>query len=111
MPRPLGLIDVDSSAGINLVVDRVGITYSDGLVLGDASSPVQVSSRVVGHHPVPSRAMPVVVARVGIDRAAVTLTDAELTLAGDVAPVMLRGQFVDRVTEAIDACRPTRSPW
>src|SRR5579859_2763398 len=39
----VGLIDVGCSAGLNLNVDRVGITYSDGLSLGDPSSPVQLS--------------------------------------------------------------------
>lgn len=35
----VGLIDVGCSAGLNLNVDRVGITYSNGQSLGDPSSP------------------------------------------------------------------------
>src|SRR5215510_3868773 len=50
----VGLIDVGCSAGFNLSVDRVGITYSNGQSLGDPSSPVQLSASVVGDRPVPA---------------------------------------------------------
>jgi len=43
----VGLIDVGCSAGLNLNVDRVGITCSNGQSLGDPSSPVQMSSSIV----------------------------------------------------------------
>src|ERR1700760_169325 len=51
----VGLIDVGCAAGLNLNVDRVGITYSNGQVLGDPSSPVQLSSSIVGGRPIPTR--------------------------------------------------------
>src|SRR4051812_4706301 len=35
----VGLIDVGGAAALNLNVDRVGITYSDGQSLGDPASP------------------------------------------------------------------------
>jgi hypothetical protein len=73
----VGLIDVGCSAGFNLHVDRVGITYSNGQWLGDRSSAVQLSCSVVGGRPVPARAMPEVVARVGVDLDPVDVTDAE----------------------------------
>ena len=73
----VGLIDVGCSAGLNLNVDRVGITYSNGQSLGDPSSPVQLSSSVVGGRPIPARAMPEVVARVGVDLDPVDVTDAD----------------------------------
>jgi hypothetical protein len=73
----VGLIDVGCSAGLNLNVDRVGITYSNGQSLGDASSPVQLSCSIVGGRPVPARAMPEVVARVGVDLDPVDVTDAD----------------------------------
>jgi len=73
----VGLIDVGCSAGLNLNVDRVGITYSNGQSLGDPSSPVQLSSSVVGDPPIPARAMPRVVARVGVDLDPVDVTDAD----------------------------------
>jgi hypothetical protein len=73
----VGLVDVCCSAGLNLYVDRVGITYSDGQSLGDPSSPVQLSASIVGDRPVPARTMPEVVARVGIDRDPVDVTDPD----------------------------------
>jgi hypothetical protein len=73
----VGLIDVGCGAGLNLNVDRVGITYSNGQSLGDPSSPVQLPAAVVGGRPVPARAMPEVVARVGVDLDPVDVTDAD----------------------------------
>jgi len=78
----VGLIDVGCSAGLNLNVDRVGITYSNGQshnkqALGDPSSPVQLSCSIVGDRPIPTRAMPEVVARVGVDLDPVDVTDAD----------------------------------
>ena len=73
----VGLIDISRSAGFNLNVDRVGITYSSGLSLGDASSPVQLSSRIAQDRPVPTRKMPEVVARIVVDRSPLDVTNAE----------------------------------
>jgi hypothetical protein len=73
----VGLIDVGCAAGLNLIVDRVGITYSDGQSLGDPSSPVQLSCSIVGGRPVPNRTMPDVAARVGVDLEPVDVADAD----------------------------------
>ena len=73
----VGLIDVGCSAGLNLNVDRVGITYSNGQSLGDPSSAVQLPASIVGDRPVPARAMPEVVARIGVDLDPVDVTDAD----------------------------------
>jgi hypothetical protein len=73
----VGLIDVGSPAGLNLHLDRVGITYGNGQWLGDPSSPVQLTSSSVGERPVPTRTMPEVVARVGIDFDPLDVTDPE----------------------------------
>jgi len=73
----VGLIDVGRSAGLNLNVDRVGVTYDNGQALGDAASPVQVSASVVGDRPVPAGAVPDVVARVVVDRDPVDVTDPD----------------------------------
>ncbi len=119
----VGLIDVDCSAGLNLNVDRVGITYSNGQSLGDPTSPVQLSCSVVGGRPVPARAMPQVVARVGVGLDPVDATDAddarwlraclwpdqpervarleaELALAATAPPQLLRGDAVEMLPEA-----------
>ena len=119
----VGLIDVGCSAGLNLNVDRVGITYSDGQSLGDPSSPVQLSASIVGDRPIPTRAMPEVVARVGVDRDPVDVTDAddarwlraclppdqperaarleaEIMLAATAPPLLLRGDAVEVLPDA-----------
>ena len=119
----VGLIDVGCSAGLNLNVDRVGITYSNGQSLGDPSSPVQLSSSIVGDRPIPTRAMPEVVARIGVDLDPVDVTDAddarwlraclwpdqperaakleaELALAATAPPLLLPGDAVEVMPDA-----------
>jgi hypothetical protein len=118
----VGLIDVGCSAALNLNVDRVGITYGDQ-ALGDPSSPVQLSCSLVGDRPVPARAMPEVVARVGVDADPVDVTDAddarwlraclwpdhperiarleaEVALAATAPPRLLQGDAVDVLPDA-----------
>src|SRR5580692_3653075 len=119
----VGLIDVGCSAGLNLNVDRVGITYSNGQSLGDPTSPVQLSSSVVGDRPLPTRAMPEVVARVSVDLDPVDVTDAddarwlraclwpdqrervarleaEMALAVTAPPLLLHGDAVEVMPDA-----------
>jgi hypothetical protein len=119
----VGLIDVGCSAALSLNVDRVGITYSNGQSLGDPSSPVQLSSSLVGDRPVPARALPEVVARVGVDLDPVDVTDAddarwlraclppdqperaarleaEMALAATSPPLLLRGDAVEVLPDA-----------
>jgi hypothetical protein len=135
----VGLIDVGCSAGLNLNVDRVGITYGNGQILGDPSSPVQLSCSIVGDRPIPTRAMPRVVARVGVDRDPVDVTDpddarwlraclwpdqseriarleAEMALAASAAPLLLEGDAVDALPDAIarvpaDALAVVTTTW
>jgi hypothetical protein len=119
----VGLIDVGCSVGLNLSVNRVGITYSDGQSLGDPSSPVQLSALLVGDRPIPTQAMPEVVARIGVDRDPVDVTDAddarwlraclppdqperaarleaEIMLAATDPPLLLRGDAVEVLPDA-----------
>jgi hypothetical protein len=118
----VGLIDVGCSAGLNLNVDRVGITYSNGQSLGDPSSPVQLSSSIVGDRPIPTRALPAVT-RVGVDLDPVDVTDAddarwlraclwpdqpeqvarleaEIALAATDPPLLLHGDAVEVMPDA-----------
>jgi hypothetical protein len=119
----VGLIDVGCSAGLNLNVDRVGITYSNGQSLGDPSSPVQMSSSIVGARPIPTLMMPEVVARIGVDLDPVDVTDpddarwlraclwpdqperiarleAEMALAATAPALLLRGDAVEVLPDA-----------
>ena len=121
--KSVGLIDVGCSAGLNLNVDRVGITYSNGQSLGDSSSHVQLSASIVGDRPILTRAIPEVVARVGVDLDPVDVTDAnearwlraclwpdqaervatleaEMALAATAPPLLLEGDAVEVVADA-----------
>jgi hypothetical protein len=121
----VGLIDVGCSAGLSLNVDRVGIKYSNGQSLGDPSSPVQLSSSIVGDRPIPTQTMPEVVARVGVDLDPIDVTDAddarwlraclwpdqperiarleaEMALAATAPPQLLQGDAVEVVLDAFD---------
>jgi hypothetical protein len=120
----VGLVDVGCSAGLNLNVDRVGIAYSNGQSLGDPLSPVQLSCSIVGDRAVPTRAMPEVVSRVGVDLDPVDVTDAddarwlracvppgeperaarleaEMALAAAAPPRLLRGDAVELLPDAL----------
>lgn len=118
----VGLIDLSGPAGLNLHVDRVGITYSNGQSLGDPSSAVQVSATVRGGRAIPARAMPEVVARIGIgpyrpdrpdrparpdqpdqrERPDQPELDAARALAEAAPPLLLRGDFLDLVFQSFD---------
>jgi hypothetical protein len=116
----VGLIDVGCSAALNLNVDRVAITYSDGRSLGDPAAPVQVSATLV-EGSLPARRLPEVVARIGLDPDPVDVADpaearwlraclppdlpherleAEIALAAADPPKLLRGDPVDLLPEA-----------
>lgn len=120
----VGLIDVGCGAGFDLTVDLVGITYRNGHPLGDPHSPVQLSSAIVGHRPLPVQAMPQVLARIGIDSDPIDVTDpvvtqrlrdslppnrpgnsarldADIALTTASAPLLLRGDPIDLLPDAI----------
>ncbi|OWY81800.1 DUF2332 family protein [Rhodococcus sp. BUPNP1] len=96
----IGLIDVGRPAALNLCVDRVGITYSDGTFLGDPDSPVQESCSIVHGGSVPDRTMPPVVARVAVTR---SRPDVEDALLAEDPPVRFGGDVVELLPEAIAA--------
>lgn len=96
----IGLIDVGRPAALNLCVDRVGITYSDGVFLGHPDSPVQEDCSIVHGGSVPDRAMPPVVARVTVTRRRPGVEDA---LLAEDPPVRFCGDLVDLLPDAIAA--------
>lgn len=120
----VGLIDVGCSVGTNLVVDRVGITYDNGQSRGDLSSSVQLTTAVKGDRSIPTLPLPEIVARVGVGRDPLDVTDpddvrrlraglrpdqperaarfeAELALVAEVSPLLLRGDEVDLLPDAL----------
>lgn len=72
--RPVALVEVGASAGLNLLVDRYAYDFGDGTTRGDTASPVRLACRVVGA-PLRLDAPLEIVHRVGLDRAPVDLAD------------------------------------
>jgi len=73
---PLALLELGSSAGLNLLVDRYRIDYGTGGVHGDPASPVDLRCTLVGGTAPPRSPGPLSIAsRVGIDVDPVDVTD------------------------------------
>ena len=79
--RPLYLVDIGASAGLNLLWDRYGYEYGAGLRCGDINSPVQIKCAVTrtGVPPL-SNTFPKISARVGIDINPIDVRDPEAVL-------------------------------
>ena len=76
--RPLALIEVGASAGLNLLWDHYAYDYGDGRMYGAAGSPVRLHCTLRGSHrpPLPGP-LPVIAARQGLDLHPVDLTDPD----------------------------------
>ena len=76
--RPLALIEIGCSAGLNLFFDRFHIDYGEAGNAGPTDSPVRLSCDVRGplRPPIPSSG-PTVVSRLGIDLRPVDVTDPD----------------------------------
>ena len=109
--RPLALIEVGASAGLNLNLDRYGYRLGDEPVIGDASSPVQVVTELLSGRP--PMALPAIAWRCGIDlnpapdadwlRACIfadqperrARLDAALEIAAAHPPPLIKGDALD----------------
>jgi len=66
--RPLHLVDIGASAGLNLFWDHYAYHYSESLCWGDANSPVQIQCALRGNVLPPVFVdFPKIIARTGID--------------------------------------------
>jgi hypothetical protein len=118
--RPLALIDVGSSAGLQLLFDQYRYVYSNGLTAGPEESSVGIRAEVVSRagKTLPLRPeMPKIASRVGLDMAPVDVMDddaclwllalvwpeekdrsgrleAALTIAREQQPVVLKGDAI-----------------
>lgn len=72
---PVALIDVGSSGGLNLLVDRYEYHYEPGGAVG-GPSPVVLTCGTRGDVPIPDHC-PTVAARIGLDRSPIDLTDPD----------------------------------
>jgi hypothetical protein len=99
---PLALIEVGTSAGLLLLLDRYAYDYGDGRVRGDAGSPVRLPCAARGTPPLPAPGcMPGVAMRVGIDLFPVDLRDP--AAAGWLKALVWADQTerLERLTRAI----------
>lgn len=76
--EPLSLVEVGTSAGLNLLFDRYSYDYGGGRTLGDPHSPARVSCEPRGDEevPLPSRP-PEVASRTGLDLNPLDVRDPE----------------------------------
>lgn len=81
---PIRLLELGASGGLNLLVDRYAHEVADGVVLGDASSPVRLEKPWQGRHP--GHLTPHVLERRGCDPGPLdpTSTEDRLTLTSYV---------------------------
>jgi hypothetical protein len=74
---PLGLVDVGTSAGLNLLCDRYRLDYGAAGATGPEDAVVHIECAVVGRPPPIAPMLPPITARVGIDRDPIDLEDAD----------------------------------
>jgi hypothetical protein len=76
--QPVALVEIGPSAGLNLLLDRYFIEYSDGRSAGDPAAEVRLACEVVGAvPPLPDGAGLSISSRVGIDLAPVDVRDPD----------------------------------
>lgn len=75
--RPLALVELGASAGLNLCWDRYAYEYVDIGRYGPADSPVTITADVRGEPPsLPDAGLPPVASRVGVDLHPLSVSDA-----------------------------------
>lgn len=78
--RPLALVEIGPSAGLNLLWDRYGYDYGNGLRFGDLAAPVQLTCELRGDRTPSLAAPPTVTFRIGVDLNPVDVRDPDATL-------------------------------
>jgi hypothetical protein len=79
--RPLALIEIGASAGLNLLWDQYRYDYGAGGQCGDLAAPVRLSCELRGHRRPPLPApMPAIVTRVGLDLNPIDACDPDAAL-------------------------------
>ena len=79
--RPLAVVEIGASAGLNLLWDRYGYDYGVGRQYGDAQSSVQLACTLRGDRcpPIPP-VLPRVATRVGLDLTPIDVRDPDAVL-------------------------------
>ncbi|CDQ37804.1 hypothetical protein GCM10007111_18790 [Virgibacillus kapii] len=66
--KPLSLIEIGTSAGLQLLVEQYSYSYGDGIIYGNPSAALHITSRVrKGKKPPHLAIRPSIVSRVGVD--------------------------------------------
>ena len=77
VPGPYCLVDVGTSAGLNLLCDRYRLDYGGHGATGPADSPVQIRCEVTGGDPPIADRLPALTQRLGIDLSPIDLSDPD----------------------------------
>ena len=123
--RPIALVEIGASAGLNLLFDRYAYDYGDGVMRGVANSPVRLATELIGHSAPVDAPLPPVVHRVGIDLDPIDVRDptaaawlracvwpeqldrharlaAALDLAAAGPPTIVRGDALDELPDVVE---------
>jgi hypothetical protein len=101
---PLALIDVGSSAGLNLLCDRYLLDYGEAGATGPPDSPVRLECQIVAGRPPIAPRLPPIAFRLGIDRHPVDVGDGDQA-RWQLACVWPDTGRLDRTRAAIDMAR------
>jgi len=109
--RPLALVEVGASAGLNLLFDRYAYDYGDGVVRGEVGSSVRLSCslRGAGSPPLPD-ALPRVASRLGVDLHPVDVRDPDACLWQRALIWPEHTARADNLRRALEAARRTPPP-
>jgi hypothetical protein len=107
--RPLALIEVGPSAGLNMLWDHYSYDYGDGTLYGDPASPVRITTELRGRlrPPIPAT-MPAVAWRVGVELSPVDLGDPEAVRWLEALVWPEHVARVERLRAAIEVARAQR---
>ncbi len=76
--RPLALVEIGTSAGLNLMWDHYGYNYGSGMVCGNLQSPVQLMCTLRGdHRPLLPERLPEVAIKIGVDLNAIDIQNED----------------------------------
>jgi hypothetical protein len=105
--RPLALLEVGCSAGLNLRFDRYRLGYGDPpRWVGDPASPVPLHAREFGDHRVPGvDALPPIADRVGLDRSPIDVHDVDAVRWLEACVFPDRVDRIDRLRHAVELAR------
>ena len=79
--RPLAMLEIGPSAGLNLLWDSYGYSYNDGQKYGESHAPLQLTCEVKGEVPPPiPAALPPINFRLGLDLNPIDVRDDDATL-------------------------------